>query len=398
MQLESGSSVAAGVTPAPGEGLSPARTRPALEHQRRRLEYELSLLTKDVEAQRERVSSAGDVAQRLAQYDEDLRRLREFSELVRSRILVLDTESKAPLHIRTAQANEPSAPDKDRRLLLSALAVVGSLMGGLAVAYLRSMSDPMIRGATDVPSLTRTPFLGRLPQLPFGVNGGEDASPYVLEHMRMIRTALLERLKESAGATILITSSSARTGKTSVAMLLGHTLAQLGKRVLLVEADLHRPCLAVRLNVRKGPGLIGLLTGRASDAEAIRSTDIPRLAVLPAGERVGQFDPEMLANGLFSSCLRRWRGNYDFVLMDSPPVLPVADARILARHSDGTIMVLRSSHCRKPDVIQAYADLSAAGGTLLGTVLLDGEPKTGYMDYADYGAQSETKRLARSTA
>jgi non-specific protein-tyrosine kinase len=103
-----------------------------------------------------------------------------------------------------------------------------------------------------------------------------------------------------------------------------------------------------------------------------------------AGECPAAYDPELLANGVFSSCLRRWKSSYDFVLLDSPPVLPVADARILAGQVDGTIMVLRASHSRRDEVVQAYADLSAAGGTLLGTMLVGVQTPSSYGYYNDY--------------
>ena len=133
-----------------------------------------------------------------------------------------------------------------------------------------------------------------------------------------------------------------------------------------------------------------MLAGTARHGQVIVSSDIPRLDVLPAGERSVDFDPELLANGVFRTCLARWKKAYDFVVVDSPPVLPVADARIIAGQVDGTIMVSRVSHCRRMDVIQACADVTSAGGPLLGTVLV-GVPHGSRYGYSyDYDSARAT--------
>jgi receptor protein-tyrosine kinase len=310
---------------------------------------------------------------------------------------VLDAESNAPLNIRVSTASLPSVPDRDRRLLLSVMAMAGGLIGGLAVAYLRSATDSRIRVASDLPFAPRTPFLGYLPQMPAALDPAAEPAPWLQECMRMVRTSLLERLHGSENPVVLITSCSAGAGKSSVAVLLGRSLAHLGKKVLLVEADMLRPSLAPRLGLDEGPGLAGILTGAANDKDAIRKTGEPGFDVLPAGVPQEGFDAELLANGVFAASLRRWRGKYGFVLLDSPPVLPVADARILSRHADGTIMVLRAAHSRKPDIVRACADLNAAGGSLLGTIMVGGIREAGYGNYYDERSRGAgAPRLARA--
>jgi capsular exopolysaccharide synthesis family protein len=176
-----------------------------------------------------------------------------------------------------------------------------------------------------------------------------------------------------------------------VALGLARSLALLGRKTLLVEADLRRPVLCERLGLEPQVGLASLLVRSATDLQAIVPGDIPKLDVMMAGGRPEDFDPELLANGVFAAYLKKWRRRYEFILLDSPPVLPVADARILASQADGTIMVLRSSHCRRTDVMQTYAHLSAAGGTLLGTVLVGA--RHGHHGYSyDYKAYQSSRR------
>lgn len=147
-------------------------------------------------------------------------------------------------------------------------------------------------------------------------------------------------------------------------------------------------------------GLAALLTGAADDRRVVLSGTTPRLDLVLAGDVAEDFDPELLANGVLDVAMARWRKIYDFILVDSPPVLPVADARILARQTDGTLMVLRSSHTRRSDVVQAYADLSAAGGTLLGTVLVGARIGSGYSydcGYQGYSRRPPSEPRAQAT-
>ncbi len=355
-----------------------------LKRQARRFEHEVGLFDLEIDGQRRKVTEAGEIAKQIAQYDEEVRYKRELYDAVRSRMAVLELESKAPARIAVAaHAIEPSKPSRDRRMLLSVMSVGAAMMIALALGYIRISMDSKIREAGEVRYAVRAPFLGQLPPLLRNADLMADASPLVMESVRMVRTALLERLDQTAANVVLVTSSSSQAGKTSFAILLGRSLAMLGKRTLLVEADLRRPSLAERLKLNSQRGLAALLTGATKDEEVIVRSTIHNLDVLPAGELPADFSAELLANGVLSRCLERWKQSYGFVLLDSPPVLPVADARILASQADGTILVLRSSHCRRHEVAQACADIAAAGGQLLGAVLVGVPIGSGYGLYGN---------------
>ncbi len=350
---------------------------------------ELALLEDSITAQREKVATAGDLARRIARFDEEINNKRELYDVVRSRLQQLEIESRAPARISVAApATTPTEPDRDRRIMLSLLALGGALSLGVACAYLRSSTDPRIRGFGDVPPPMRVPFLGHLPSL-VSVRGKAawEHDPSVVEGLRMLRTALLRRVAGTDDRVVLITSSSSREGKTSVAIGLARSLAQLGKRALLVEADLRQPSLTQRLGIEEpATGLGAMLCGDARDEDAIIiGRDLPGFHILPAGPHREDFSPELLANGVFSACLRRWKQRYDYVILDSPPVLPVADARILASQADGVVMIMRSAHCRRTDALRACSDLSLAGARLLGTVLVGVTGRERYGDRYGYG-------------
>jgi capsular exopolysaccharide synthesis family protein len=381
---------AQGLIPTSDAGATFANRPVELERLSDRQEQELNLLDGQIQELQSELEAKGELAKDFAKYDEQLQNKRELYKAVHDRLTTLQMEEKAPGRISVANhAVAPSRPDSDRRILLTVMALGVAMMAGLAAGYLRVSMDTKIREASDVQFAIRVPFLGQLPPLPTTQDLMGGCSPLLMESVRMVRTAFLERLTGTGKNVVVITSSTSRAGKTSVAILLARSLALLGKKTLLVEGDLRRPSLAGRINIDARTGLVAVLRGAATDAEAIVSTGVNRFDVLVAGEQIVEFDSELLANGVLTACLERWRAIYDYILVDSPPVLPVADARILASQADGTVMVLRSAHCRRTELVQAYADLCGAGGTLLGTVLIGGRHAGkygygyGYGNYAD---------------
>lgn len=369
--------------------------RSALDRRVKRLDRQIELLDKEIASQRAKVDTIADMNKSITTWDEEIGFKRAEYEALRTRLQELEIEGKAPARISVAAyAVQPSRPDRDRRLFLSAFAAFGALMLGLTIAYVRVSFDSRIREVGDVQGAVHGPFLGQLPALLPMEDLMADRDPLIMEQVRIVRTAMLERLQGKKNCVVLITSSSARAGKTSVAVLLARSLAQLGKRTLLVEADLRRPALSENLKLVATSGLAAMLAGQIDDKEALVPTDLDNLDLIPAGARPEQYNAELLASGVFTNCLARWRTEYDFVLLDSPPVPVAADARILAAHADGTVLVLRSAHCRRSEVMRAYLDLQAGGSTLLGTVLVGGHSpgQYGYYGYDYYHASHEDRK------
>ncbi len=361
-------------------------TRLSLERTVQRQAKELELIDQQLRELEQDQEQKGELAKQLARYDQQLRHKRELFEAVHQRLTALEMEEKAPGRISIADyAVTSTLPDHDRRGLLTALAFGFAAALALAVGYLRCTMDTRILGADEVAHAVRAPFLGQLPLVADSGHLLDDHHPALMESVRMVRTALLERVNQTGTSVVLITSSSSRSGKTTLAVLLAKSLALLGKKTLLVEGDLRRPSIAERLHLPSVAGLAAVLAGAADEDSAIVATGVPKFDVLVAGKCPPGFNSELLADGVFRTCLQQWKKKYDFVLLDSPPVLPVADSRILAGQADGTILVLRAAHCRRAEVIQAYADLSAAGGRLLGTVLVGARLGAGYSYDYSYG-------------
>ncbi|MBN1343897.1 MAG: polysaccharide biosynthesis tyrosine autokinase [Phycisphaerae bacterium] len=353
-----------------------------LEAVRRRigaLQHDYDLVQRDLKLERENFTKTFETTQVFAKETEDIQHRQGLYETVRDRLAQKQMERNVPGSITIlATAFPPSEPYNDRRVLLTIGSVFLGLCAGLGLALIRTTTSQSIHELQDVPRTVSAPFLGQLPLI--RDRQLEDPEELVVqgEYLRMARTALLQRLDGKHGNTILVTSSDPGSGKTTVSTLLAESLAQCGKKVLLVDADLRKPSVSERLGIRLSPGLIETLKGEISDAEAIVRTDTERLSVIPAGQGWHGNEPELLANGALATCLERWRKDYDIVLLDSSPVLPVADARILARHTDGTIMVVREGHCRRADVVDALAHLVTAGARLMGTIFIGSLRRGGY--------------------
>lgn len=380
--------VASGTLSPDGAMAASVDPREALSAQLEKQRYQEALLTKDIELAADEVRRTAEIVQTLTKENDTLRHKRDAYEAVRTRMMQRDLERQVPIAIRRqSDAIAPSRPhNAGRRLMLVALAMCGAAGMAAGLCYVRALRDPAVRGAADVPGSAEAPFLGYLALLRDGRQAAPHEEAAQVEHMRMVRTALLERLTGERGAAVIVTSAGARAGKTTVAVLLAKSLAQCGKRVLLVDADLRNPSVAGRVGIQPEPGLVGVLTRTVRDEDALRSNGVPGLQVLPAGRLITEQDMELLANGGFSTSLKRWRERFDFVVLDAPPILSVADARILARQVDGTVMVVREGHCQRPEVIEAMAAVGVSGGRLVGTVYVGARPRGGYYYYGSYGA------------
>jgi capsular exopolysaccharide synthesis family protein len=335
-----------------------------------------ALVLAEMKKQKEDLDKVFNSAQLLEKEEQDVAHKRELFNAVRGRLDQKEMEKNVPGSIEVlTRAVAPGVPSTDRRLIDSFMALAVALGLAVTVVFFRAVTSQTLRSAEDLPLSLRTPFLGQLPALPSTAGSEPDLEndPSMTEAARMIRTALLSSIaqdRRSRGTVILISSAGPGAGKSTVTAVLGRSLAECGKKVLLVDADLRKSTMTSRFGLDEKPGLLESLVNRESSGPQPYPTGIPRLSVLPAGILDDAFRHELTTNGAFTARMAEWSRDYDIVLLDSPPILPVADARILAGRTDGAIIVVREEGCRREDLTDAMACLGASGGKLLGTIFI----------------------------
>ncbi len=386
------------------------------------------LLTDTYNSQAQRV---GAQAAKASQYN-SLRREAETLHQVYQSLLMQQSEaglnSSVPVNpIRIVEAATPPAlPYKPQPVLnISFGCLLGAVLA-VGLAFLRERSDQSIRSPGASRRLFNVPELGVIPNLSNGfgtsawraiggpktvsLNGHADESAaalvnwqsgpsFITESFRGTLTSILRnQANGKAQKTILITSPGPSEGKTTVIQNLGIALAETGRRVLLVDADFRRPHLHRKFGLSNEWGMINLLSEDTAlnDHQANRlgaATGVAGLSLLANGPSVEQ---SSITRALYSPRLREifkiLTRQYDMVLVDAPPILHVADTRIIAPLVDALILVLRSGVTDRASAVEAYQRIQEDGLTLLGTVLTDydlaGDRKRQY--YYDYGDTSRT--------
>jgi capsular exopolysaccharide synthesis family protein len=197
----------------------------------------------------------------------------------------------------------------------------------------------------------------------------------VSEALRTLRASILLSSADHPPRIVMVSSAAQAEGKTTIVSNLAAILTQGGYRVALIDGDLRLSGLTKIFSESLGEttvGLTDLLTGQTSLEQALRTTSVPGLDIIPAGNQAP--DPaELLGSQRMRELTRGLTQRYDFVLIDSPPILPVADSLMLSRVVDSVVMVVRSTHTDRKQAQEARRRLIAVPARILGLVLNDVE-------------------------
>jgi polysaccharide biosynthesis transport protein len=304
----------------------------------------------------------------------------------------------------------PSRPRKSKNILLALL--VG-LVGGIGLAIFREYLDNTVKSPTDIENLTGLPSLAVVPFLP-GLNGhhgklsriAREATGHggsgprvellayvqpksqISEAFRALRTSLLLSQAEHPPQVILVTSALPREGKTTSAVNLAVTLAQLGDRTLVMDADLRKPGIRRALNLTSGKdaGLSSYLAGVSSlDEVTTPHPAISNLAALTTGP-VPPSPADLLSSHRMRETIADLRRRFKFIVIDSPPILAATDAVILSSLTDGVLLVVRSGATPKEAFTRSRDLLGAVKSRLLGVLLnaVDSSAPDYYYSYRYY--------------
>jgi succinoglycan biosynthesis transport protein ExoP len=271
------------------------------------------------------------------------------------------------------------------------LAGVGGLLLGIGVGLLVDRLDQRLRSVEEIANLLDATVLGVVPRIVRRVLPGEAGREIqlkprssVAEAFRTVRTAIYFGGVERAGRTILVTSPTPGDGKSTCISNLAIAVAQGGRRTLLIDADCRRPVQHKTFDLGDGPGLSSILVGKSTLDEAVRHTAIERLDVLPCGP-LPHNPAELLDSQALLDLLGEAGRKYDQVLIDSPPVTLVSDARVLAASCDAAFLVVRHERSTRRGTTLAWNALASVGANLLGVVVNDlARQKDGY-GYSYYG-------------
>ncbi len=288
----------------------------------------------------------------------------------------------------------PSTPVRPAKTRNVALAFLVGLVGGIGLALMREYLDNTVKTPDDVETLSRLPSLAVVPQFAaangngkrpgllqsFASNGHDKRIELVAQHLpksqmseafRALRTSILLSQADHPPQVILVTSALPREGKTTAAANLAVTLAQLGDKTVLVDADLRKPGVGRLLNLAGGKyaGLSSYLAGVSSlDLVSIPHPAIPNLVAIPTGP-LPPNPADLLSSHKLADAIAELRTKFKFIVIDSPPVMAATDAVILSVQADGVLLVVRSGETPKEAFTRTRELLSSVKCRILGVVL-----------------------------
>jgi capsular exopolysaccharide synthesis family protein len=305
----------------------------------------------------------------------------------------------------------PSTPARPAKARNVALAFLVGLVGGIGLALFREYLDNTVKTPDDIETLARLPSLAVVPQFA-GMNGGPKARgllqgvstnghdkriELVAQHLpksqmseafRALRTSILLSQADHPPQVILVTSALPREGKTTAAANLAVTLAQLGDKTVLVDADLRKPGVGRLLNLGSGKyaGLSSYLTGVSSlDLVTVPHPAIPNLAAIPTGP-LPPNPADLLSSHKLAEAIAELRAKFKFIVIDSPPIMAATDAVILSVLTDGVLLVVRSGETPKEAFTRTCDLLNSVKCRILGVVLnaVDSSAPDYYYSYRYY--------------
>ncbi|MER2561752.1 MAG: polysaccharide biosynthesis tyrosine autokinase [Myxococcaceae bacterium] len=326
-----------------------------------------------------RLQQESDSAKR--QYESVFKRLKdiELSGLLRtSNVRVLDAARPSMGPIR------PNVPQT------TLFGVIAGLVAAIGLALMLEFLDSSVTSQSEIEERLGLTFLGFVPSIPPTESSTKDLhihrepKSHIAECTRAVRTNLLFMSPDKPIKRMLVTSSGPQEGKSTTAINLAIAMAQSGQKVLLIDTDMRRPRLHKAFGVPNDVGVSSLVVGEGKLDEAIKTTEVPGVYLLPCGP-VPPNPAELLHTRAFGELLETLDGMFDRVLLDSPPVGAVADAVVLATQVNGVVMVLKAGVTNRDVAKRTLRALQDVKATMLGAVLNDVNlERSRYGDYS-YG-------------
>ena len=280
----------------------------------------------------------------------------------------------APISVKVTlvdPAEPPTSPSSPRTTVNLLLGLLIGLAAGVGVAFLRESLDTRVHTPDELVDLTGSAPLGLI-----GFDPDASSDPLVAQNPRASRSEAFRTIRtnlqyvdvDNPPKVIVITSALPLDGKSTTAINLAITFAQAGKKTVVVETDLRRPKASAYLGVESAVGLTDVLAGQIPLAEALVQWNRGQLTLLPAGH-VPPNPSELLGSQQMQEVLEALREQFDVVVIDTTPLLPVTDGAVVAKAGDGAILVVRFNRTTREQLAIAMESLRQVDARLLGTVL-----------------------------
>ncbi|HZL80032.1 MAG TPA: polysaccharide biosynthesis tyrosine autokinase [Candidatus Limnocylindrales bacterium] len=323
-------------------------------------------------------------------YYEEKRKLDQLLDshkLLYSKIVIdtIDAQIPKTTMVQIIDRAEPGkAPVKPNKTLNITLGLIFGLIMGVGLAFFIEYLDTSVKTIDDVERTFQAPVLGVIPQN-IGYLLEEGAESKHAEAYRVLRTNLLFSRKGENLNTIVIVSAGAGEGKSTTTINLSTVFAQAGNRVLIVDSDLRRPTLHKLFKVANNLGLTNYLLKQNTVVEVVQTTSVPNLDFMASG-KLPSSSMGILGSAQMKELIAELKQRYDFIFFDSPPILGVSDASILASEVDLVMQVIQYRRYPQPMTIRAKQMIEKVGGNFVGMVLnnINMSQDEGYYYYSGY--------------
>jgi len=359
-------------------------------------------LSKTYDEQRDIVVQVNNASQQLLTMLGDLDRTNKFMDSLDTKMkeINVNNQDSTNVNIQILETAKPdNNPIRPKRVQVLGISILVGVMMGFGAALMQDWMDQRLRSVDEISAALQLPILGVVPHITGGktamARGMEvhvEPMSEVSEAYRTIRTAVYFGVPEGQDNTVLVTSPAPGDGKTTMASNLAIAMAQAGHTVLLIDCDFRRPRQHRIFGLKDDVGLSSVLAGQHTLTEAVQATAVPNMSLLPCGP-IPNNPSEILNSQVFADTLEELKGKFDHVVIDSPPVNPVTDARILAASADVTIIVVRADKSTRKLSENARESLLGVGANILGVVVNDA-PRSG-RGYGGYGYGYYSDRLYR---
>jgi succinoglycan biosynthesis transport protein ExoP len=342
----------------------------------------------------------------LQDMQDDVKQLQEASSKIASEVEKLNVELQAPPRITLVEeAAPPTTRDSKKWFMMFGAITLGSFLATLLGVAFLELQTRKVDSADEVVADLGLPVVGSLPMLPTrsrrnGVLTHHEKDRYwynlLLESIDATRTMLIHAAESGSYRVVMITSALSGEGKTSLASHLATSLARSGKKTLLIDADLRSPSIHRLFDLTPEPGLSELLRGETALEDAVASTAIQELKVITAG-KVDHLTLRILSQGGMGSLFARLKEQFDFVIVDTSPILPVADGLIIAQQADAVLFSILTDVSRKTKIFAAYQRLTTLGARVLGAVVTGAHDGVYGTNYYPGQVPQETAERAETT-